>query len=261
MSLDDLVNDDDGGGGEEGAPAWMATFSDMATLLLTFFILLLSFANMDIENFKVALGSVREAFGVQTEAQGDYEAMSTSPIELSTEISAAELLQQQQLDEFNQVKEYIKKKNLDKSVRVINDPRGIILRINDIVLFDTGSDKLTPEADGVLDVVGKLASLSSGQLAIEGHTDDRPISTSRFPSNWELSAARSTAVLRYLTGLHALDAKRVYIAGYADSRPVADNHTEEGRAKNRRVEFVFIRPRSAEGKPQRIFRLPFSEAQ
>jgi chemotaxis protein MotB len=215
---------------------------------------------MDVENFKVALGSVREAFGVQFDAQGDFEAMSTTPVELSQQMSAPKIMENEDLvDEFRQVKRYIQTKKLSQAIKVVKDPRGIILRINDLVLFDTGSDKLKPEADEVLEVVGKLIGMSTGELSIQGHTDSRPIHTPRFPSNWELSAARATAVLRYLVAKHELKQDRVQIAGYADSRAVGPNDTEEGRAKNRRVEFMFIRPLSKDGKKLRIFRLPFSK--
>ena len=260
MSLEELADDDKDSGSEEGAPAWMATFSDMATLLLTFFVLLLSFANMDIENFKVALGSVKEAFGVQHRAMGDFEAMSTSPIELSDQQSAESVSEDDESNEFNEVKEYIKRHKLQKAITVSKDPRGIVLRINDLVLFDTGSDELKLDAFRVLDVVGELVGFSTGELAIQGHTDDRPIHTARFPSNWELSTARSTAVLRYLMKEANLSPARVHVAGYADARPVTNDKTEEGRAKNRRVEFVFMRPVDKDGNKRRIFRLPFSKA-
>ncbi len=266
MSPEDF--DDDGGGGEEGAPAWMATFSDMATLLLTFFVLLLSFANMDVENFKVALGSVKEALGVQFEVKGDFEAMATSPVELSTQQSSARLTTPEKSDvveQAEQVRRYVKAKNLAKHIAVLATPRGVVLRIKNMVLFDTGSDQLMPASETILTLVTELFSRFEGTLSIEGHTDERPISTGRFPSNWELSTARSTAVLRELSGSkHKLDVKRLRIAGYADVRPIADNDSPLGRSKNRRVEFVFEHLVTVDlngGKPKSGgFRLPFASS-
>jgi chemotaxis protein MotB len=243
---------------EEGAPVWMATFSDMATLLLTFFILLLSFANMDVENFKVALGSVREAFGVQVEYQGDFEALSTSPVELNDEQSSQQLAPDLQIDEVKEVRKFVKEKGLESKVVVDKTTRGIVLRIKDIVLFDVGSDELKAEAGEVLEMIAELVNSATGQLSIEGHTDNIPISRTRFPSNWELSAARATAVLRYMLSSSGVDLSRVHIAGYADVRPLASNKTEEGRGKNRRVEFLFEHPRGAP-PGAKIFRLPFAQ--
>lgn len=259
MSPDDF--DDDSGGGDEGAPAWMATFSDMATLLLTFFVLLLSFANMDIQNFKVALGSVKEALGVQFKVNGDFEAMATTPVELSTEQSSASLDKPKETElaaEAEQVRRYVAAKGLSKHVAVIQTQRGVVLRIKDMVLFDIGSDHLREESFEILELVADLFGRFSGTVSIEGHTDNQPISRGRFPSNWELSTGRSTAVLRHLSERHQLDVARLRVAGYSDVRPLADNNTEEGRAKNRRVEFVFERLVDVPKGRTTGFRLPFA---
>lgn len=267
MSPDDF--DDDGAGCEEGAPAWMATFSDMTTLLLTFFVLLLSFANLDIENFKTALGSVKEALGVQFEVKGEFEALATTPVELSTHQSSPELPTPEPSDvveQAEQVRRYISAKGLAKHIAVLATPRGVVLRIKNLVLFDTGSDELTAGSSTILDVVAELFGRFEGTLSIEGHTDNRPIATERFPSNWELSTARSTAVLRALSGEpYKIDLARMRVAGYAEVQAVADNETEAGRANNRRVEFVFeqlVKVEIKGGAPRRTgFRLPFAAGQ
>ena len=108
----------------------------------------------------------------------------------------------------------------------------------------------------VLELVVKLFEKFSGQLAIEGHTDDRPIHTSRFPSNWELSTARTTSVLRYLHTDQKLDLKRLHVAGYAHLRSLDSNDTEAGRNKNRRVEFVFEHDPKFATDPGAAFDLP-----
>lgn len=250
------MEEEEESGGEEGAPAWMATFSDMATLLLTFFVLLLSFANMDVQNFKMALGSVKQALGVQFEVNGDFHAMSTSPVELSQRQSSRHLdkVEHTTIDA-KRIKKFVADRKLEKHVSVIPSARGVILRIKDLVLFDAGSDELRDEAAPVLELVAQMMLPFKGTLSIEGHTDDTPISRDRFPSNWELSTARSTAVLRHLVSEHDVSVKRLRVAGYADARPVADNATFDGKAKNRRVEFVFERsvavPGSAPGSPKK----------
>lgn len=233
---------------EEGAPAWMATFSDMATLLLTFFVLLLSFANMDIQNFKMALGSVKEAFGVNHKVKGDFEARSNSIVEFSdTPVTAINAQDRQEYNEVADLKRYIRMKKMQHRVEVMGTEVGIVLRVKDVALFDVASDELREDSKPVLELVNDLFGKSKSVLSIEGHTDNVPIARMRFPSNWELSAARSAAVLRHFVGA-GLQKTRLSIAGYGDLRPIADNATDEGRAQNRRVEFVFRRDGGQKGR-------------
>jgi chemotaxis protein MotB len=227
---------------EEGAPAWMATFSDMATLLLTFFVLLLSFANMDVVQFHEMLGSVREAFGVQFEVEGRFQARSGSLVSIAEGGNPNQSVVEEE-EQVRQIQEALEEAGLGGQVDVEATRRGISLRIRDGVLFGSGSADLSAGGPAVLDVIGVLAQELEHQLAIEGHTDDRPIATRSFPSNWELSAARATAVLRYLAA-HDIARERMSIAGYADTRPIGDNRTDEGRAQNRRVEFIFLQERA-----------------
>ncbi|MCH2111205.1 MAG: OmpA family protein [Polyangiaceae bacterium] len=233
---------------EEGAPAWMATFSDMATLLLTFFILLLSFANMDVVEFKVALGSVKEAFGVQFDTAGDFEARAMSAVELSERPSSRQLGKNKyELDELQDLKDYIRKKNMSHRVQVLGSEVGIILRVKDVALFETGSDRLNEHAVEVLNLVADLFDRTSSVLSVEGHTDNVPITRQRFPSNWELSAARAAAVMKNFVYVREKSGDRLAISGYGALRPIADNETASGRTLNRRVEFIFRRSLSRAG--------------
>lgn len=230
---------------EEGAPAWMATFSDMATLLLTFFVLLLSFANMDVQNFKVALGSVKEALGVQDMTKGDFEARSSSLVELNDDAPTV-MVNHQSANEVHLLRKYIKERGMQHHIQVMASSTGIILRVKDIALFDTGSDALREDSEPVLNMVQDLFEKSQADLSIDGHTDDIPIASARFPSNWELSAARAAAVLKYYLA-RDLAGRRLSIAGYGELRPIATNQSAEGRGKNRRVEFVFRRQSDQQG--------------
>lgn len=235
---------------DEGAPAWMATFADLMSLLLTFFVLLLSFANMDIKNFQTALGSVREAMGVQFEHPGDRMGLTTSIVELSKRESTDKL---HTLD--NQVSEMFKKlvqgRGAAEQISVGLGDRGIVVRIKNTVLFEPGGTTLTKEAERPLMVVGDAARELDVPLWIEGHTDNRPIRSARFPSNWELSAGRAVSTLRFLQKEARVPKYRMHIAGYADTRPLRSNVTAEGRSENRRVEFVFIQPLDKEEDKRR----------
>ncbi len=120
-------------------------------------------------------------------------------------------------------------------------PRGLVLRIvTDQVLFDQGRADLQTSGVEILDLVADALSTIPNDIAIEGHTDSKPISTLRFPSNWELSTARATSVLRYLIDAHHMDPARLSAAGYSDTRPIDDNATVAGAAHNRRVEIVVL---------------------
>lgn len=121
------------------------------------------------------------------------------------------------------------------------EARGLVVTIvTDQVLFAAGQASLQPEGVAILDLVSTALAAIPNDISIEGHTDSRPISTSRFPSNWELSTARATSVLRYLIDVHHFDALRLSAGGYADTRPIGDNSTEIGAARNRRVEIVVL---------------------
>lgn len=219
----------------EGAPAWMATFSDLATNMLTFFVLLLSFANMDAKQFREALGSVRDALGVNSSEPGRYEARSTTIVEIG-EAGGKTMLKESSA--MRRIRDAVARRGIDGSVEVSSEEKGVVLRVRDYVLFDTASDRVRDEGIPVLEGIADVVNGFDGPVAIEGHTDNRPISSAKFPSNWELSAFRATAVLRHLVS-HGVARDRLAIAGYADTIPIGDNSSEEGRARNRRVEFVF----------------------
>jgi chemotaxis protein MotB len=238
--------EESGGGG--GEAAWMATFADMMTLLLTFFVLLISFANMDVVKFRMMLGSVNNAMGVKYPHPGQIPAVSTSAVQLSeTEGSSRLDILQENFSILNAIRQSIQDANLDGLVEAELSERGVIVRVKGQVLFDLGDATLRPDGTTILDSIGQLSETFRTQLMIEGHTDGLPVSTSQFPSNWELSAARAIAAMRYFVDRQLVPADRIGVAGYADRRPIAPNDTPENRARNRRIEFVFIRMTAPEG--------------
>ncbi|MBT8764198.1 flagellar motor protein MotB [Desulfohalobiaceae bacterium Ax17] len=228
---------------EEGLPGWLATFADLMSLLLTFFVLLLSFANMDIQKFQDMLGSIKDAFGVQVQRkQADYIAFSPSQFErkdISLDQNARLLLGmvlriKAMLDE-----DRVLKKNVD----VTPDDQGVLIRVNSGLMFEPGSAKLKPEAAKVLERVIKILKEYNFDLIVRGHTDDRPVRSGKYPSNWELSAARAAAALRYIVEKGGINPSRLKAVGYADTRPLVPNNSESNRAINRRVEFYYHRPK------------------
>lgn len=244
---------------EEGAPAWMATFSDLATLLLTFFVLLLSFAELNVVEYRMMLGSMREAFGVQYDHQGSYEAMSTTVVQMrEVEEVPWTPLNERQIWSLKEVSRFIRQRRMSKDVELALNERGVVIRLKDRLAFGAGDAALRKEAEEVIAEIYKLTSAFPGTLSVEGHTDDKPIRSKLFPSNWELSTTRAIAVLRYMEGLGPMPEVKANVAGYADREPVVPNDTPEHRMQNRRVEFVFSKPEWASSpealrQAQRLF--------
>lgn len=235
------LDDDDGGGNEA---AWMATFADMMSLLLTFFILLLSFSTMDIIKFKQALSSIKEAFGVQYLHDGDHEAVADDIVQIFDTEKTPELAVLEDQALLKELREAIAGEQNDGRLEVESVPgRGVVLRVNGEVLYRQGEAELRTEAAPILKRIAELATAAPHQVMIEGHTDDVPIRTAQFPSNWELSTARAITAMRFLVGAGVAGA-RVGVAGYADLRPLEANDSDTHRAANRRVEFVFMRSMS-----------------
>jgi len=225
----------------EGAPAWMATFADLSTLLLTFFVLLLSFANMDIIKFEKMSGSLKDAFGYREENFGNFHPEMIARRE-NIESEIEQILHggpRKRLKKMERkVRDLINTKKLEKKVETESNERGLIIRVEDSVMFTGGGARLKRQGFPVLDEVSKLLSGFPCDILIEGHTDDSPISTRKFPSNWELSTSRAIAVMRYMVEVGGIDPIRLGAAGYADMRPLYPNDTQKNRLKNRRVEFV-----------------------
>lgn len=231
----------DGGDCEcsEGAPAWMATFSDLATLLLTFFVLLLSFAEMDANRFKIMAGSMKDAFGIQHDRPGLFEARNTVPFEVITHEHESAGLSKQQRKALERLKKYIADHELEDDIAVDTSDRGMLLRLKDSLTFAPGGAEIRPEALPVLAEIRHLLDTFPSGLSVEGHTDDRPIRNGRYPSNWELSSARAVAVLRGIEGGKKLAVPKLSVVGHADRVPLVPNDSPEHRAMNRRVELVF----------------------
>jgi len=243
---DEESRSDDGG----GAPAWMATFGDLMSLLLTFFILLLSFASMDIVKFRDALGSIQETLGVNPASGTGVFSASNSPVAVSAPVTpafqprpAARTVLKKDLNKevAQKVRQLVRRKRLDEEVSVESTARGVIVRVKGQLFFNPGTADMKQEVRPLLDEIAGIIRKNPYSVAIEGHTDNIPIRSRRFKSNWELSAARAYSALRYLTDEQGIDSGRLSIAGFADTRPLDGNDTSEGRAKNRRVEFVFYK--------------------
>ena len=227
--------------GHGNSERWLLTYADMITLLTAFFILMYSMSVMNLSKFQQVAIAIRSGFG--GELQGGKSVLNPAPGVISAKPSVIpELSSFQPARIAEQLRQYIKQKGLGGELRVRSTERGLVVSIvTDKMLFPKGQARITSRAAHLLDKIVSLLRGTNNHIRVEGHTDDLPIHTAAFPSNWELSTARATTVVRYLIAHEGFDPGRLSAAGYADSRPVAPNDSEAHRAMNRRVDLVILR--------------------
>ena len=283
---------------EEGLPPWMGTFADLMSLLMCFFVLLLSFATIDAVRFKKMAESMKDAFGVQREVPANEIVMGVSVIkqewspsvaeqavitEIRQETSKvqqehlkmhdgeddAEKQQQEQQEQSEQekleqerqaaieaAKEAIQK-DLAEQLADLQDAleveveqglvtlekaeNSIVIRIQEKGSFGSGSARLDPGFHEVMSRITPVLAEKPGTITVTGHTDNIPIHTGRFRSNWELSSARAVPVLPSMLRSPDIAEDRIVVPGLADTKPLVDNDSPQNRAKNRRVEMTLTR--------------------
>jgi len=221
--------------GDDGpsVPGWVVTYGDMMSLLLTFFILLLSFSTISEKEFNEAMMSLQGAFGILPRYDGLMTLVPKPPIKVEQQIERMA----------RQLKREMQVMGKEKDVDVEYDKQGgLKIVLPNQVLFDTAKAQLKPAAHSVLEVVaGLLGELQGVMFEVRGHTDSRPLIRSpKYRDNYDLSYARADAVVRWLTAAGAIPLERFEIIACGPSQPVASNETEEGLQQNRRVE-IFVR--------------------
>jgi len=250
-----------------GVPAWVMTFADLMTLLMCFFVLLLAFSEMDVSKFKQLSGSMKDAFGVQSEIEVRTIPKGTSVVaqEFSPgtpEPTAIPQIRQFTIDsnrntldaldrELKEIKETqdharrlrlaLKQEIENGSVSIQTEGMKVIVRIMENASFDSGMADVRPSFLPALKKIADLIDNNSGEVTVSGHTDNVPIYTDRFRSNWDLSTSRAVSVAHELLKSPTLDPKHVMVTGHADTRPRASNDIPENRAKNRRVDISIVR--------------------
>ncbi|HJO34690.1 MAG TPA: MotB family protein [Gammaproteobacteria bacterium] len=267
---------------QPGAPAWMATFADLSTLLMCFFVLLLSFSEMDIQKYKQVMGSMREAFGVQRDVFARDNPMGTSivarefspgkpdpsPFQVTQQqtapqvyaalktdgiIESEDIFDPQRQVDLKAPAEPVDLRDEERRLRaalaeeieaglVEVERRGpaVLLRIPEQGSFPSGRADLIEPFSPVIRKIAAAMAPSHSEIIITGHTDDLPIATSRFRSNWELSAARAVTVLERLLAAAELTPDRFVVQGLAETEPAVPNDTPERRARNRRVDIIIL---------------------
>lgn len=213
------------------APFWMSTFADMMALLLSFFILILSFSHLDEPTFQKVTGSIKDALGVKKDSMVAEMPQGTKML--------APHFDSIPFNVKERVEEVFKKEIEGGLVTVEEDSAGVVtLRIKDSLAFDFGSAELKESFKTLLNKLSQLTKESDSIVEVGGHTDNVKVRPgAKFTSNWDLSASRAVKVVEYMVAAGEIPAHRMSAAAYADGRPVAVNDSAEGRASNRRVEF------------------------
>ncbi len=255
-----------------GAPAWMATFSDLMNLLLCFFVLLFSMSSVDAKKFDEVAASFSQTFSIfdgGAQAIGDGILISNGVSQLNEldqyinstgktaesdeDVDAFEEFEKKQLAEAEQLAEKVSEALAEDGSLAGSGQEGdqyssgditmdftsqyVSLKLNGAFLFDSGSDELKDEAKPLLDKVGQiLVRYAEGTVEIEGHTDNIPINTAQFANNDVLSSFRALSVFEYFMQTTSLSPSQMKHSGRGEYIPIADNTTPEGRAQNRRVE-------------------------
>jgi chemotaxis protein MotB len=207
---------------------YLITYADLITLLLGLFIILYAISNIDIEKYKTMISAMGNVFGDKGEVVGLEQ--------------GSDLIKIPEIDKLkSKVDELIHEYHYENSVRVEENERGIIIRILEDILFASGSAELGPDSKKVLKQLGAMISNLPNDIRIEGHTDNIPISTPRYPSNWHLSVNRALNTAYYLINDENILPEKVSIVGYSEYQPVESNNDLEKRALNRRVDIVIIK--------------------
>ena len=246
----------------ENHDRWLVSYADFITLLFAFFVVMFATAQTDKAKARQVSESVKKALAGQPLSTVVAAMLGSGPplkgrppthdpapppaAKPDSDGHMAELLPSLEVLS-KELAEEIKSGRMQLSM----GPRGLTISFRQAALFPSGEDVIEPAAYASIEKVARAMKLIPNPARLEGHTDAQPIHNSRFRSNWELSAARSIALLELLTNRFNVPAGQISIAGYADTAPIADNETDDGRSKNRRVDIVILNETGLKGEPER----------
>jgi len=246
---------------------WLVSYADFITLLFAVFVTLYAMSQSDKKKTEEVMKSIQESFGmVQTTSPAPKmnvipsQQMAVIPA-INPQISVvsgsrtARGQARTRADEkdFRQIKSaieaYLIKQGAQNKVSLTITRRGLIVSLKEAGFFNSGQAYIRPDAYELINTISEVMTQYNNPLRVEGHTDNVPISTGQFPSNWELSTARATNGLKYLIKHFNVEPQSISATGYAEFRPLASNDTSEGRAKNRRVDLVMLSGEGERGEP------------
>ena len=247
----------------QGGDGWLTTYGDLVTLLLTFFVLLFSFSTIDAQKWKSLVQafaggsngilegglSIGDSDGTGDDLNiDDFNELIPRDTDEYKELEQDKDNKIQESDDFIKlyisIGDFLDEKGIPAEVKISDTHTEILLRFKDSVLFDTGEADIRDEAKEVLDGISQVLIEFDDEvdrIRIDGHADIRPINTSLYPTNWELSAKRAVNVVRHFSEVQGLKASKLSAAAYGEHHPIEDNNTKDSMARNRRVEIFIVR--------------------
>jgi chemotaxis protein MotB len=250
---------------------WLVSYADFITLLFAFFVVMFAASNSDQKKAGQIAQAVQVAFKelaiftptgkvVPLYDNGNLPSDTKrvigndhSPFDPTQFVAggkAGDSISKQLSDIRSQLEVKLKEELANRSIRISEDSRGLTVSLAEAGFFDPGSAVMPPKALEAVDRIAATLRPFEHNIRVEGHTDNTPIHTAQFPSNWELSTARATFLLQYLIATEKISPQRLSAVGYGEYRPVASNDTAEGRAENRRVDLVVLGPVALKLEPQ-----------
>lgn len=221
----------------KGAPAYMNTWGDMCTLLLCFFVMLLAMSTIDPAKFNVAASSFQNALSGVLES---YPSVMITKDVMIPRLGGDEQNKRMAIDAALKIKKVLKDEGLDDAIKVKVTESGIAIKLSDPIGFDIGDADIKPELEPSLQKIASIINTASGtQIRVEGHTDDLPIKSFKYPSNWELSSSRALNVVKFMASKGGIDPSRLSAIGYGEYRPLVPNSSAANRKMNRRIE-IFV---------------------
>lgn len=246
---------------------WLVSYADFITLLFAVFVVLYAMGQSDKKKVEEVMQSIQSSFGMAT-AGANAPKINVIPSQSVTIVPSikpevkvnpigrtrsGQAKSRAEEKDFRQIKTaveaYLVKQGAQSKVTLEITRRGLIVSLKEAGFFNSGQATIKPEAYELVNTIAEVMTQYNNPLRLEGHTDDVPISTGQFPSNWELSTARATNGLKYLLRNFDVDASKISATGYAEFRPIADNSTPDGRARNRRVDLVMLSGEAERGEP------------
>jgi len=246
---------------------WLVSYADFITLLFAVFVVLYAMGQTDKKKTEEVIASLQSSFGLATigATAPKMNVIPSKPISimpsLKPELSITpagrtgrgQARTRAEEKDFRQIKSsieaYLVKQGAQNKVSLNITRRGLIVSLKEAGFFDSGQSQIKPEAYELINTISEVMTQYNNPLRVEGHTDNVPISSAQFPSNWELSTARATNGLKYLIKHFEVDPDKISATGYAEFRPIADNASPDGRAKNRRVDLVMLSSDGERGEP------------
>lgn len=223
---------------------WLLPYSDLLTLLLALFIVMFAISQVDKVKMQLLSEVFQEIFSGQTsfldsEGSSAIEQGDPNTSENTSDVTVIE--QDMMLDIKAKLEKEISESGYQDKVKVLLDKEGLEIVIQDIMLFKSGDAQILDNFSGIMLEIAKMLNTTDNYIKIVGHTDDRPIHNAQFRSNWDLSVIRAINVMNFLVDNGKVEPQRFTVQGFGQYSPIAENSTDEGRAKNRRVEIYLIR--------------------